>query len=499
MTSIEKSKETELIYDNLLEIIDVGFYQVTLDGEMLNHNRAHNIILGYDPSENLQSKDVRLFWQNPKDRKKYVENIIKHGFTKNYICHALKKDGTKIIVELNSRLIRDEKGVPIRIDGTFIDVTERFNLEKQLLESEEKYRLISETAYDLIGILNNKFKYEYINETAFLQILGYSREDLIGKSALEFTHPNDVVNTSNALINGFKHGEGSAELRFRHKQGHWVWIEAKGKTFNDKDGKLKAIVISRDITERKLANEELKKSEKKYREAYDIANFYKDLFAHDINNILQIISSSTELIDYHLDETDKSNSIKEIGNIIKRQVERGAKLVNNVHTLSKLKEKETHICPTEICPLMSNSIDFITKTFNDRKITVNLICDQDHLKVNANELLQEVFENILINSVRYNENHTVDINIIITKVHIEGKKCIKFEFRDNGIGVPDDRKQIIFKHGNRNLKGVKGMGLGLSLVKKILKTFNGKIWVEDKVNGDFAQGSNFIFILPELI
>ena len=60
------------------------------------------------------------------------------------------------------------------------------------------------------------------------------------------------------------------------------------------------------------------------------------------------------------------------------------------------------------------------------------------------------------------------------------------------------RKEVIFKSGNRELKGSKGMGLGLSLVDKILQIFNGKIWVEDKVKGDYTQGSNFIIILPEV-
>lgn len=73
------------------------------------------------------------------------------------------------------------------------------------------------------------------------------------------------------------------------------------------------------------------------------------------------------------------------------------------------------------------------------------------------------------------------------------------EFSDNGIGVPENRKEIIFKRGNRELKGSKGMGIGLSLVKKIIKGYNGKIWVGDKVKGDYSQGSNFILLIPEII
>jgi PAS domain S-box-containing protein len=498
LTSIEKSKENELIYGNLLETIDVGFYQVTLDGHMVNHNRAHNIILGYDPNKSLEFIDVRQFWQNPEDRDNYVEHLLEFGFTKNYICHALKKDGTKIIVELNSHLVRDENGIPIRVDGTFIDITEKYILTRKLKESEEKYRLITETAYDLIGVLNKKFKYEYINETAFQQILGYSSKDLLGKSALEFTHPNDIASTSKALVEGFKQGEGGTELRFRHKKGYWIWIEAKGKTFIDKDGKLKAIVISRDITERKVAEKKLKESENKYREAWNRTNFYRDLFAHDINNILHIIGSSMELISHHLGNSENYKVIEEVETIINHQVERGAKLVSNVHTLSKLEEEEIHSQPTEICKLMENAIHFVKKSYNGENVQVNIECDEEHVIINANELLQDVFENILLNSVKYNENPSVIITIKFSTIEIDKNIYNKIEFIDNGIGIPDERKQIIFKQGNRELKGNKGMGLGLSLVKKIIKTFKGKIWVKDKIKGDFTQGSNFIVLLPKL-
>jgi len=498
LTSIEKTKDTELIYGNLLETIDVGFYQVSLDGQMLNHNRAHNIILGYDPSENFESINVRHFWQNPEDRDEYVEYLLNYGFTKNYICHALTKNGENIIVELNSHMIRDEDGKPIRIDGTFIDITEKFNLQRKLEESEEKYRLLAENINDIIVGINSKFQIEYINEEVHKNILGNIKANLLGKNVLDFIHPDDKVLGLNSLLEGIKDKEGIIEIRVKHRDGHYLWFEVKGKAFLNDKGDLKGILIARDITKRKIADEKLKRSEKDYREAYDRAHFYRDLFAHDINNILHIISSSAELISYHLGDSEKSKVIEDIGNIINKQVERFAKLVSNVHTLSKLEEEEMHALPTEICKLMENAIDFVKKSHNGRIININSECAEDHVIINANELLQDVFENILLNAVKYNENSNVEIMINVSKTQIGGKNYNKIEFIDNGIGVPDERKQIIFKRGNRELKGAKGMGLGLSLVKKILKTFNGKIWVEDKVKGDFTQGSNFIVLLPEL-
>ncbi|MFX0154549.1 MAG: sensor histidine kinase [Candidatus Hodarchaeota archaeon] len=112
-------------------------------------------------------------------------------------------------------------------------------------------------------------------------------------------------------------------------------------------------------------------------------------------------------------------------------------------------------------------------------------------------MLQDVFENILLNSVKYDENSEIIITIEVSKIQINDKTYNKIEFIDNGIGVPDERKEIIFKRGNRELKGTKGMGLGLSLVSKIIESLNGKIWVENRIKDDYTKGSTFIITLPD--
>lgn len=69
---------------------------------------------------------------------------------------------------------------------------------------------------------------------------------------------------------------------------------------------------------------------------------------------------------------------------------------------------------------------------------------------------------------------------------------------DNGIGIFDENKESIFQKGYKRDKKVRGMGIGLSLVKKIIKSYNGKIWVENRIKDDYEQGSNFVILIPEL-
>jgi len=145
-------------------------------------------------------------------------------------------------------------------------------IEKKLKESEENYRLITENVNDLICLLDNKVRYEYINEKAHLEILGYKKEELLGKSIVSYVHPDDREIGIKMLREGRKTGNEKGIFRVKHKDGHYLWVEVKGKLFVNKDNKTKVIMISRDMTERKKSEEKLKKSEEKYRFISENAN-----------------------------------------------------------------------------------------------------------------------------------------------------------------------------------------------------------------------------------
>ena len=152
------------------------------------------------------------------------------------------------------------------------------------------------------------------------------------------------------------------------------------------------------------------------------------------------------------------------------------------------------------CEFMFNALtEFIKKSVQDREVLIEVDTNFEKVNIQANELLVDIFENILLNAVKYNDNTQVKITIIISKIQKEGIKYLKIEFKDNGIGVTDAAKEIIFQGGYKRGKKLKGMGLGLSLVKKIVQSYNGEIWVEDRVPGDYSKGSNFVVIIPQTV
>ena len=393
---------------------------------------------------------------------------------------------------------------------------------KKLKESKNQFRSLVETTSDWIWEVDQNAIYTYVSPK-IKDLLGYEPEEIIGKTPFDLMPQDESLRISNffqSISESQKPFTGLENINL-HKDGRSIMLETSGVPFfGENGGFLGYRGIDRNITVRKRAeqklkeseenlkklNEELeqkveertkklKKSEEKYRKAFDRAEFYKDLFTHDINNILQNILSAMELSDIYLDKPNNQKKIEELIKISRSQVIRGAKLVSNIRKFSQLEKEKTALKKIEVNNILKSSINSVKKPYIDRKINLQVDSIEENLYTQANDFLQDVFENILLNATKHNENPTVEIIVKISKEQKEGIKYIKIEFLDNGMGIEEERKSLIFIRG---VKSVSGMGLGLSLVKRIIDSYDGKIWVEDRVRGDYSRGSNFIILIPEV-
>ena len=147
----------------------------------------------------------------------------------------------------------------LRISSQIIgNAFEKGRIESLLKESKESYELILENINDLVCIINLKFQFEFINEKSLNNLLGYQKEEIIGKNSIDFVHREDVDKFVNLLNNKFKEIKSKVEIRFNHKDFYWKWFECKAQSFTDKDKKIKWFIISKDINEKKIAEERYK-------------------------------------------------------------------------------------------------------------------------------------------------------------------------------------------------------------------------------------------------
>ena len=378
------------------------------------------------------------------------------------------------------------------------DITERKEAEQKVTESEEKYRNLFNTAPFGLALFNLEGVVIDINHS-LTQIIGFSREDIIGKHYKVFNlyPPQEIPEFKTREVKVLK-GKlpEPREISIYRKDGNSIWISSKLSFVQFGEKRYMQAIIN-DITQSKLAEQKLKESEEKYRDAYNNANFYKDLFAHDMNNILNSILLSTELISNSPQKPENMDKIYEIFNIIKESGNRGARLISNVQKLSSVEQSDIIFNKININPILKEAISFIKNNFQNRDINIQVETFSEEIYLNTNELLLDVFENILTNAVKYNRNDRIEVLIKISEIMTDGKVFVKLEFLDNGIGIEDSGKEKIFEVGNREYKGNRGMGFGLSLVKKIVESYGGKIMVEDKVQGDYSKGCNFIVLIPK--
>lgn len=313
------------------------------------------------------------------------------------------------------------------------------------------------------------------------------KEELIGKKLTEVFPGIKKFGLFEVLLRVWKTGKSEHHPITIYKDGR---ISGWRKNYVYKLRSGEVVTIYDDLTKQK-------QDEQKISSALNQSNFYKDLLAHDINNIFHIIKQSTKLMEIWKEDPIKSDEKAETWEIIKRQLERGTDLISNVHILSEIEEKEIITASVDVRIILERAIKHISSRFQGKEIEIKTEISQGSFNVKAGDLLVEAFENILINGAIHNDSEKKQLWINLSKVQEEGESYVKVEFKDNGMGIIKERKKTIFNRGYKIKRGTGGMGIGLSLVKKIIYDYNGRLWVEDRIEGDYTKGSNFIVMLIE--
>lgn len=240
----------------------------------------------------------------------------------------------------------------------------------------------------------------------------------------------------------------------------------------------------------------LRENKKDIEEAYRYTEFYKDLFTHDIRNIFQNILLANNIIEQSNKDQKQPDKIMEVLNLINEQVMRGENLISNITKLSEIRKTPLQIYPVDLHNMLDKSINNIKKLYRHRKITIEFIKEDKTLLVKANNLLHNLIENIILNGLMHNKSETIEVIIKTSKCIINETHYIKIELSDNGVGISDERKKEIFSTREEE-KNKHRIGLGISIIKVIIEHYKGKVWVEDRIPGDYSKGSNFVLLIHE--
>jgi PAS domain S-box-containing protein len=474
---IQKAKEfNEFIVQNIGESILIedenGYYTFV--------NPRFEQLSGYKKDELLKMKWTDLVSkeflnkvrEETKKRPKNIKSI--------YEAELLTKDGKKIPILINATPIFDNKkfkGILV----AFTDITELKKLEEKLRESEEKFRNLFENSIDAIVVI--KKGVIVMANNAFLKMFGYDNIDgIIGRNYLFFA---DVESRDFLEQMRLKRDRGEKfpsrfEFKAIRKDGSVFDVEVSVGIILFKEEILR-IVIVRDLTERKLIQEQLVYSEKLSSIGTMVAGV-----AHEINNPLSIIMSSAELLK---EEVKLNPEIQSYIDMIIEGTNRCARIVENLVTFARKKE---------FCKELININKIINETLILRECHLSL----NNIKVKRNfqedigmvfadpHQLKRVFLNLIDNStdamIEANKGDTIEI-----KTYQENDKIL-IEFIDDGPGIQKEKRSKIFDPFFTTKDVGKGTGLGLSVVYGIIKEHDGEICY-DIFHKD---GCKFVIKLP---
>ncbi|TFF96696.1 MAG: PAS domain-containing sensor histidine kinase [Promethearchaeota archaeon] len=451
-------------------------------------------LFNYDYNDFEKRKLLNLI--HPEDRQNFI-NEMGHIFRGEQRCFNLRiknKNGNYIWFEINGISDRDRRNINAILIAQ--EITEIINMYKKLEKTRKKYLTIIKDMGEGYYEIDLEGTFFFVNKR-FCEIMGYSEEELIGnnyKSFFEGASNKFLFEKFNKVFTTRIPYPPQTEFKIRTKNDRIIYFEGLIDLLYNSEGKRVGFYgFVRKINQRKKAQREL-------RETKTVLDSLKDLFAHDINNILQSIYSVIRLMNMSVKNKGKEIDPKTMLNFIKtieKLIFRANKLSKDVISITKIENSEFRLKKTEIIALLEKAKKFVIQSYPQKNINIT-IEDKNHKRyVNGNEFLQDVFENILINAVKYNKQEIVEINVKIN----EKDNLISIEFIDNGIGISDEEKEQIFQargDTRETLDNMKGLGLGLSLVKKIILKCQGEIWAEKRESDDSSMGTKFIINLPTI-
>jgi PAS domain S-box-containing protein len=274
-------------------------------GRILEVNDGFQTVFGYSREEAIGHTTLELgLYQNPRDREGMLHTLREHGSVHNFEAAGRHKSGAGLSALLSVEQIEIEgKKCMITIAR---DITERKQAEKQLRESEERYRSLVENMNDVVMEVDNRGSLCYISPN-YATVSGYALEDEMVGSILAHVHPDDLPQILKKLETATVQRE-SLTYRVQNKDGQWRWLEANSSPYQTADGNLRVINVVRDITERKQAEKQLRESEERFRTVADFTHDWE--YWLDENKQLRYISPSCRgITGYGREEFEKDVSL----------------------------------------------------------------------------------------------------------------------------------------------------------------------------------------------
>lgn len=377
------------------------------------------------------------------------------------------------------------------------DNTDKVRAASDLKESENLYNNLFENAHDAIYLaLNNHI--EYINPR-FAELLGYNYEDFLEKNSdlenLLTKHSAAIIRNRTSNGDTAEHNSQQFEVEIYNKNGDLIEIELTTVDFIKK-GIPASLGFIRDISIRKAAEREMIAAKEHAELLNNAKSHFLATISHELRTPLNGIIGFAQMLSSEIEDGEQS----EMAEIIVQSGKRLMITLNQILDLTRLEADRIEVNPQELNLelFITERLKLFKPSAEEKNLTLNFfsstneliaICDKEHLT--------SILNNLVGNAIKYTNHGSVSVYSTIET--IEDKRWISIKVADTGIGIPEDRLNIIFEDFRQASEGIgrgfEGTGLGLAITKKILERIGGKI----SVTSSMGEGSSFKVLVPLVV
>jgi PAS domain S-box-containing protein len=420
-----------------------------------------------------------------------VEKVLRIGGVVGLANHAVlvAKNGTETPIDDSAAPIIHTSGETVGVVLVFRDFTTRRQAEQKLRESEERFRSMADAAPVLIWVAGPDKLCTWFNQ-GWLNFVGRSMDQELGTGWTESVHPDDLDSCIETYNSAFDNRIAfSMTYRMKRHDGEYRWVLDSGIPRHEPGGRFMGYIgCSIDITERQQAEEALHEASRRKDE-------FLAILSHELRNPLSPIRTAVTLLN---SKGSPDPEMQHLRDTIDRQTKQLTRLLDDLMDVSRITSGKITLVkePLDLRSAISSAVESVGPQMDTRKHQLKVNTPPEPVFVDGDlARLAQVFANLLSNAAKYSEEGKT---ITVTLEQSDAEAI--FRVADEGIGISPDQISRIFEmfaQVDQSLeRGQGGLGVGLSLAKKLVQLHGGQI--EAKSEG-LGKGSEFIVRLPTLI
>jgi PAS domain S-box-containing protein len=490
---------SEIRFRQLAELLPQLVFEADIKGNVTFINQFGLKLLGYNQKELQSGLNMNSLLVSDDSTKvlSILENILPGSELKAREYNIICKDGKVFPLFLHAELYTED-GKPKGIRGTGVDVTNLRKTEEMLSTERNLLRTLINNIPDLVYAKDTKSRFLVCND-ALVKRMGKENEDqIIGKSDLDlltfetaskyFAEEQVVFQSGNPMINSEQSGVTPS--------GNVRWSLSTKVPFRNSHGEIIGIVgIGRDITLRKLAENEVKCKNVQLQRSNAEKDKFFSIIAHDLRSPFNSFLGFTQIISDEL-STLSQTEIQNMADNMRKSAKNLYTLLENLLEWSKMQRGQMDFNPVSFILLqrVTSCVELIAGQATAKEINLSFDIPETWEIVADRHMFDTVIRNLVSNAIKF----TPRGGRIIVGAKQAGNDMIEIRIADSGIGMNPELLSNLFRleqqTGRKGTEGESSTGLGLLLCKEFIEKHNGKIWVES-IEG---HGSTFYVSLPKV-